>query len=130
MSDYHDEELLSIYELGRMYYEMGYFVPAERIFQGLLAVDGNNTPARLGLGLLKLEHRAYPEAIINFKTAVQNNHYPIQAKLGLACSFIGLGEIDRAKQLLLQLAPELETNREISSELRALWEMLALRCDG
>ncbi len=38
MLAYSQTELNSIYELGRLYYEMGYFAPAERLFTGLSAV--------------------------------------------------------------------------------------------
>ena len=62
VADYTKEMLSAAYELGRLYFESGYFVPAERIFSGLAAVDRGLTPSRVGLGLIRLEKGQFQEA--------------------------------------------------------------------
>ena len=127
---YSEDELMSFYELGRMYYEMGYFAPAERIFSGLAAVDQGATPARCGLGLVKLERGLHDQSQQHFRLALQESAFPLQAKLGLVASFLASGEIQRAKSLLVELASELEAAPGENADLRVLWEAFALRCDA
>jgi len=124
-STYSPEELVSIYELGRLYYEMGYLVPAERIFAGLVAVDGNHTAARIGLGLLKIERGLFQEATNQFRLALQANSFPLQAKLGLVIAFLGMQELPRARSLLGELTKEMNG---ISPEVSQLARVLATRC--
>ncbi len=127
--EYSDEQLKAIYELGRMYYEMGYFAPAERIFAGLIGVDNGRTPARLGLALVKLERGALQEAAQHFRAALQNTGIAMQTKLGLAAAFVAAGELNRARSILGEVSKEaanLGKNAE-EKELRALWEALAIR---
>ena len=99
MPEYTSEELTSIYELGRLYFEMGYFAPAERIFSGLAAVDDDRTPSRLGLGLVKLERGLYQEAAVHFRAALQSNTYTLQSKLGMCAAFVAVGEVSRARSI-------------------------------
>lgn len=127
---YTDDELLAIYELGRLYLEMGYYTPAERVFNGLCVVDAGKTPGRVGLGVVKLERGLYDESINHFRRALQEGRYPLQAKLGLCVAFIGQGDVTRAKSILVQLATDLERARDAPAELRTLWEALALRCEA
>ena len=100
MPQYSPEELTAIYELGRLYYEMGYFTPAERIFSGLSAVDENQTCAQLGLGLIKLERGAYQDAITQLRLALQQPLGEVQAKIALAAAFIASGSTAVLKRKL------------------------------
>lgn len=126
MADYTREMLSAVYELGRLYFESGYFLPAERIFSGLAAIDRGLTPARIGLGLIRLEKGQFQDAIPHLRAGLQGSLYVPEAKVALALSFIGLGETQRAHSLLLELArePVLNDNRE----LRSLYEAAMLRC--
>lgn len=126
MAEYSKELLLSAYELGRLYFESGYFVPAERIFTGLAAVDRGLTPARIGLGLIRLEKAQFQEAIVHLRAGLQGAVYVPEAKIALAFAFLGLGEVQRAHSLLLELAREPQLNER--RELRALYEAAMLRC--
>ncbi len=126
MAEYSREMLSAIYELGRLYFETGYFVPAERVFAGLAAIDRGLTPARIGLGLVKLEKAQFQEANPHLRAGLQGGVYVTEAKIGLALSFLALGDIQRAHSLLLELArePQLGENKE----LRSLYEAALLRC--
>lgn len=124
--EYGTEELTSIYELGRLYFEMGYFAPAERIFNGLAAVDHGKTWSRLGLGLVKLELGLFEEAIGQLRLALHGS-CELQAKLALIAAFIGSGELPRAESLLGEVAKIIDRETEINPEIRRLFEAFALR---
>ena len=126
--DYSKEELSGIYELGKMYFEMGFFVPAERIFSGLIGIEGSMIPARLGLGLIKLERGLYQEATLHFRQVLQSGSYAIHAKLGLVSAFIGMQEMSRARSLIAEIAKELPQHSNVGSEIRMLAQAFAVRC--
>lgn len=108
MSEYSSEELSAIYELGRVYFEMGYFVPAERIFAGLAAVDAEQIPARLALGLIKLEQGLVNEAVVQFRLALEAGGYELETKLALGACFISAGETQRVQSILAEVGPRLD----------------------
>ena len=124
---YSSAVLASIYELGRLYYETGYFAPAERIFSGLAAVDNGQTPARLGLGVIKLERGLFPDSTAQFRLALQGNLQPIRAKLGLTASFIAQGDFARARAVLAELEREPAFAQAENAELKVLLETLIAR---
>ena len=126
---YSKETLNAIYELGRMYFEMGFFVPAERIFAGLADCDEGVTAARLGLGLLKLERGMFQESLVHFRAALNSNNFPIHAKLGLIAAFVGMQELGRARSLLAELAKEMQNALNVEPDVRTLAEALAQRCE-
>lgn len=128
--EYSREELVGIYELGRMYLEMGYFTPAERIFSGLVVVDQGQTPARLALGLVKLERGLYQESLLQLRSALQQNSFPVQAKLGLVAAFVATKELQRAKSMLNQIQKDHGPIAAMEHNLRALWEAFSIRCGG
>lgn len=127
MTQYSNDELFSIYELGRMYYEMGYFAAAERIFAGLVAVSDDFAEARLGLGLVKFECEQYDEAAGCFRSLVQEDKLALEAYLGLAAIFIAQGEATRARTLLLQLEKGVEGIDNLPPNARRLWQFY-FRC--
>jgi len=129
VSFYQQREIAAIYSLGRMYFEMGYFAAAERIFLGLLRVDASFSPARLGLGFIKLERGLYPEAVEHLRIVIEQERFVLEAKLALSLCFIAMGELPRAKSLLIELGPQLEASAENREDFRALWHACALRCD-
>ncbi len=119
------DELAAMYELGRLYYEMGYVAPAERMFAGLAGLDGHTTASRIGLGLLKVERGSFQEATAHFRAALQSGTFVSSAKLGLVISFLGMQETARARSLLSEVMKE---SRDLSPEMRQLAEALAERC--
>ena len=128
IANYSKEELFSIYEVGRLLYSAGHLTPASDIFRGLTVVDGGTTPARVGLGLIALEGSSYPEATNQFRTALQDGRFSIQARLGLSAVFVAQGEFSRARSLLLQLEPEIARLSVSEPEMARLWETFVLRC--
>lgn len=127
MNEYSEEELASLYELGRLYFEMGYFAPAERIFSGLANVDNGRTPARLGLGLVKLERGFLQDATSHFRQVLQSGAYEAQAKIALGASFIAGGDLTRAQSILGEVTKTIEEGRSLDVEERRLFEALLLR---
>ncbi len=133
IGNYPSEQLVALYELGRLYFEMGYFAPAERVFAGLVAVDAGFLPARIGLGAVKLERGLFQESIGHFRAVVQdatssgvagqnlgaqggqqpdrsiqvNSAYRLVGKVGLVAAFLGTQDATRAKSLLAEVAKEI-----------------------
>lgn len=127
--DYSRAELAAIYELGRMYFEMGYFAPAERVFAGLAMLDDGVTPARLGLGVVKLERGLFEEAVGHFRASLENAAVQLEAKLGLCACFLAVGELARAKSILSEIAAEIDGRRGIDPEVQRLYEAFVIRCN-
>jgi hypothetical protein len=128
VSEYSNEELVAIFELGRLYFEMGYFAPAERIFAGLSVVDDERTPCRIGLGLVKLERGLFQEATTHFRQSLQIGKYPILAKLGLCAAFVAMKEMSRAQSILAEISNDPDHLRMIDPDQQRLFEALVLRC--
>ena len=125
MDSYSPNILAGMFELGRMYYETGFFAPAERIFSGLLVIDNKITPSKLGLGLVKLELGLYNEAGSLFRQCIEEKSFEASSKVALAACFIAQSELKRAQSLLMELA-EGQRNT-LSYEERKLLEGLLVR---
>lgn len=125
MESYSFGALVGIFELGRMYYETGFFAPAERIFTGLVAIDKSATPSKLGLGLVKLELGLYNEASAFFRQCIEEKSFDISAKIALAVCFIAQGELKRAQSLLVEVSEV--SRKSLGHEERKLLDSLILR---
>jgi lipopolysaccharide biosynthesis regulator YciM len=125
MSIYTIEILSGIFELGRMYYETGFFAPAERIFSGLIAVDNGATPSKLALGLVKLDLGLYNEASTLFRQCIEERSFDRSAKIALAGCFIAQNELKRAQSLLVEVAEV--SRKNLSYEERKLLDGLLIR---
>lgn len=125
---YAPEQCAALYELGRLYLEMGYFVPAERIFSGLVAVEGDFLAARLGIGAVKLERGLFQEAAAHFRTALQaGGPHSLLSKVGLVAAFLGMQDVVRARSLLSEVAKDLGEKRDLDPDVRTLIEAFAVR---
>ena len=130
-SVYSEKELHALYELGRMYYELGYFTPAERIFTGLSAIDGGSTPAKVGLGLIKLESGLFDDAVSYFREGLEIEKFKILSKIGLAAAFIANDELPRARSILGQVERDFKLETEhVSQAVSKLWKALVVRTDA
>ncbi|MCB0345637.1 MAG: tetratricopeptide repeat protein [Bdellovibrionales bacterium] len=131
MGAYSSEVVAGIYELGRMYFDMGYSGPAERIFTGLASSAPGQTPALVGLGLLRLEQGRVEDAVALLGRELETGNFHVEAKMGLAAACLARGDMAKAKSILVPLAADLEGLRgAISPAVRDLWEAMALRCDA
>ena len=128
MENYNQDQLRDIYELGRLYFEMGYYYPAEKIFAGITAIDGGITPADIGWCLIKLERAQFEEAAELSRQISQVGQYKIQGRICLALAFIGQNEIERARVLLSQIEQELNRNPEKFTDLLRVNSALLARC--
>lgn len=127
MPDYSTEELSSIYELGRTYFEMGFFAPAERLFNGIIALNPQFVPARLALGMVKLENGLFEESSTHFRAVLDVGGFDIQAKLGLCAAFVASNELPRAQSILAELSGVIENERGLDTDIRKLYEAFVLR---
>jgi hypothetical protein len=121
----------SIYELGRLYFEMGYFKAAERIFQGLVNCDNGLTPSLLGLAVIKMEKGDFHSAREFFLQSLSNQAgttiYHLQARLGLVMCLMALGEENRAKDLFNSLSTDLVHHQHDDREFSNLFKVIELR---
>lgn len=127
--DYSREQLVALYQLGRLYYRMGYYAPAERIFHGILAMNEEETAARIGLGLIKLERGAFKDSAEHFRKALENSHFKLQSKIGLATTFIAEGEEVRARSLLEEIDQQIDDLEKLDPGLRKLLDVLFRCCE-
>ena len=96
-----EKELYSIYELGKLYYDMGYFSAAERVFSGLIEIDGGDTPSLLGLGLVKFERGQYEEASLLFmKVMDKTPEFELEARIALGICLVALKDYPKARVVL------------------------------
>ena len=130
MQNYSNKELNSIYQLGILYYDMGFFAPAERVLQGLVAIDKEYSPAKLGLGLIKIEKGLFAEAAGLFREVIESGNFNLQAKLGLVFSFLGAKDISRAKSILNQVKSDHKEELEVNKNLGVLLQAAIFRCGG
>lgn len=130
MHSYSNKELNSIYQLSVVYYDMGFFAPAERILQGLVAIDKEYSPAKLGLGLIKIEKGLFSEAAGHFREVIEVGPYNLQAKLGLVFSFLGAKDISRARSVLNQVKSDHKEELDANRNLGSLLEAAIIRCGG
>ena len=127
-TEYSAEELSAIYELGRLYYEMGYLPSAERIFNGICAVSNSFPCARLALGLIKIERGLSEEAVRDIRLAMPYPQCEIEAKVALCASFIAGGERQRAQSLIRELRRSFDTSPISNGEVSRLFEALEISC--
>lgn len=123
--EYSRDELAAIYELGRLYYEMGYLTAAERVFNGLSCVDNAQTPARVGIALVKLERGSYDDAVEQFRCALRTPAGELPAKVGLCATLVAMGNVPRAAELLQEIRPEMAQQ---SPEVARIFEAYCIRC--
>ena len=126
---YQRDQILGLYELGRLYYEMGIFPSAEKIFAGLIAVQAPFVPCHVGLGLVKLERGQYEEADYWFREALKNKDFELEAKFGLTLVFLATNELGRAKVLMNQMEPFFSSQKNSDPILQNLREALFLRLE-
>lgn len=123
-NDYASEEICGLYELGRLYYEMGIYSSAEKLFAGLMAIHAQIVPCHVGLGLVKLERGYYEEAENCFREGLKNKDFEIEAKFGMVLVFIATNEVGRAKVLMDQITPVFDNKKNNDQVLLNLKEAL------
>ena len=116
--------LAAVYELGRLYFEMGYLVAAERIFQGLVAVEPEFAPAILGVAVTRVERGAHEEGGQFFRRVLTNPTYSLSAKVGLAAAFVRGRDYVRAMSLL----QEIPVDTAVAEGLEGFRAALISRC--
>ena len=128
-TEYGTELVLGLYNLGRMYYELGYRGLAHRVFEGLVRIDRRaESPAKIGVAALYLEQQDYKEALVQFRDVIENSAFALEGKLGLCAVFVAQGELERGKQLLLSIQGEIDAVQN-QPKLISLWEALLVRCE-
>ena len=128
VNNYDSKQIFGLYELGRLYYEMGIYPSAEKIFSGLTAIQDQSVPCWVGLGLVKLERGLYEEAEHCFREGLKNKDFEIEAKFGMVFVFFATKEFGRAKVLLNQMEPVFSRPEYSDYLLSKLRESLLSSC--
>jgi len=95
-------------DLGAAYWNMHQEDTAERQWKLALTIDPNNTWALFNLGIARLSHKQYPEAVGFLRRTVATRRYYTDAHLNLAIALAQMGDISEAEsefQLALKLSP-------------------------
>ena len=129
MGNYSDSQFLAIYELGRLYYQMGFSASAEKIFSGLVAVRSESVNSLIGLGLVRLERGLFSAAFDTFRLALNIDSSSVEAKIGMAVSAVALKDFSRAQVILSEIQRESFEYLNRRDSLRMIVESFLLRAE-
>ena len=106
---YSEEEISTIYELGRLYLESGLFPAAENIMRGLTEVVPDFAPGWLGLCYLHIQNKNSDAALQAARQAVRADSSSIEAQLFLITCFLSVGDYNSAGTYLGEVGESIET---------------------
>ncbi len=86
--------------LAQVYRELGHLEQARELFQGLLGVLDMRAAAAAGLGKVALSRRRYAQAAQWLEQALAAQPQARRLNYPLAMAYRGLGEVDKARQML------------------------------
>ncbi|MCO6431223.1 MAG: tetratricopeptide repeat protein [Deltaproteobacteria bacterium] len=120
---YSEEEVSSIYELGRIYLENGNLKAAEAIMQGLTEVVPDFSPAWLGLCYIQVFSNNYDAALLAARRAHTADPASPEALLFLISCLLSSGDYHAAGTYLGEIGEKIEgggiTDPEIVRFFRA-----------
>ncbi|MDI3288876.1 tetratricopeptide repeat protein [Polyangium sp. 15x6] len=90
-------------DLAKLYLELERYEEAEKRFQAVLKQDPGNRAARVGLGRVYIARQDYTAAIESFREVLSSASDDLDALNGMAESYKGLGDLDRAARYLDQI---------------------------
>ena len=106
---YSDEEVLCIFELGRLYIEIGEFVKAEEIFLGLIEIAPQYTPAWLGISYIEVSRKKYESAIKYLIQALSLNKDSIEVQIFLIVCTLSTKDFQSAGTYLGEVQEKIES---------------------
>lgn len=106
---YSEEEITSIYELGRLLIENGSLKQAESIFQGLIEVAPEFVPGWLGLAYLHIHQNNSETGLITAQQAVRLDAESCEAMLFLVICLLSTGDYQSAGSYLGEIGDRVES---------------------
>ena len=105
---YSDEEVESIYELGRFSAENGDLKRAEVIMRGLVEIAPDYAPAWLGMSFVHAQNHAYENAIQAARRCLKINPAMVEAELFLITFLLSTGDFNSAGTLLGEVGEKID----------------------
>jgi tetratricopeptide (TPR) repeat protein len=109
---YRDDEIISIYSLGRLSLECGNLKRADRIFRGLTQVTPDFLLAWLGLGYVHMMYQDFESALENIKRALTIQKTSVEAMLMMAICSLNSGDLNTAGMYLGETKDLIDSLRE------------------
>lgn len=105
---YAEEEISSIYELGRLCLENGSLRQAETILLGLTEVAPDYAPAWLGMSYIHIQNRNFDGAIFAARQALRIDPNFTEAMLYLVACLLTTGDFNAAGTYLGEVSDKIE----------------------
>jgi hypothetical protein len=120
---YSDDEVVDIYELGRMWLEAGQHRKAESIMHGLNEVAPDFAPAWLGSALLRALSSNFEGALQAAKQSLRLEPDCAEAMLFVASLSLTLGDVSTAGTYLGEVSDRIEQGRVSNPNTVRLFKM-------
>ena len=107
---YSDEEILHIYELGRLFLENGDLSRGEAVMHGLNEIAPDFSPAWLGMSYIHFHSKNLEQAVECARKAVKLDPNFNEALLTMVAALMSLGDYNTAGTYLGELGEKVETS--------------------
>jgi tetratricopeptide (TPR) repeat protein len=124
---YSQDEILSLYALGKLFVESGDLRNAETIFRGLTAVEPSFVSAWIALAYVALHRQNFEEAIYASRHALRMDQDRTEALIFLVSAFLELGDRTAAGTHLGELRDHVEAGRVEHPRMKRLFHALMVR---
>lgn len=106
---YSDEEILHIYELGRLFLENGDLSRGEAVMHGLNEIAPDFSPAWLGMSYIYFHGKNFEQSVQCARRAVQLDPSFNEALLVMVAGLMSLGDYNTAGTYLGEAGEKIET---------------------
>jgi len=127
LGNYSAQEIIGIYELGRLYLESGDIYRAEAIFTGLTVVVPQFALSWLGLICIHFQSGNFEHALESAKQAYKLNPESIEITLYLACCCLTVADYNAAGIYLGEVTDKIEAGVTISPNLMRFYRLQITR---
>jgi len=127
---YSEEEVDSIYELGRLFLENGDLRRAEVIMAGLIEVAPDFAPAWLAASVMHVQKGNIEEAISTAERALQVQPDSAEAMLLLSACLLTTGDFNTAGTYLGEIGEKIESGAIDNSYIKRFYNAQLVRYQG
>lgn len=124
---YSDEEIHQIYELGKLYMEIGQVRKAETIMNGLNAVAPDFAPAWLATAYLAILSQNIDAAISASQNALRVDGNSVEAMLYLSSLFLTSGDYNSAGTYIGEAGEKIEAGETRNTHAMRFYKMQLAR---
>lgn len=127
---YAEEEILSLYALGKHFFDAGDLRNAELILRGLTTVEPGFVSGWVGLACVALHRQNYEEAIVAARQALRMDQDRAEALIFLVIAFLETGDRISAGTHLGELRDHVEAGRMHHPSMKRIFQALLVRHSG